>query len=228
MVRDKPLAWSVVIPVKVLALAKTRLAGRDGGAARDQAGPPGLSPQQRAELALAMAADTVAAAVACPLVGTVLVVTDDGTAAAALGGLGALIVPDVPGRGLNAALVFGAEHAAARWPGRGQAALAGDLPALSPGELAAALSAAAGVAQAFVPDAAGTGTTLYATGPGITFWPRFGPGSRAAHQAHGAVELDLPGIGGLRQDVDTPADLALATGLGLGPRSAAVAGALGI
>jgi 2-phospho-L-lactate guanylyltransferase len=228
MVPDEPLAWSVVIPVKVLALAKTRLAGQAGGRQPGQAGPPGLSPPQRAELALAMAADTVAAAVACPAVGTVLVVTDDGTAAGALGGLGAVIVPDGPGRGLNAALVFGAEQAAARWPGRGRAALSADLPALSPDELVIALTAAAAVAEAFVPDAAGTGTTLYATSPGITFWPRFGPGSRDAHQAHGAIELNLPGIGGLRQDVDTPADLRLAAGLGLGPRSASVAEALGI
>ena len=50
----RPLAWSLVIPVKVLAHAKTRLA--------PLAGP------HRAELALAMAADTVAAGLACPAV----------------------------------------------------------------------------------------------------------------------------------------------------------------
>ena len=228
MVPDEPLAWSVVIPVKVLALAKSRMAGQDGGRPLGRPGQRGLSPAQRAELALAMAADTVAAAVACPAVGAVLVVTDDGTVADALGGLGAVIIPDAPGSGLNAALLHGAEQATGRWPDWGRAAMAADLPALSPGELAAALTAASAAAEAFVPDAAGTGTTLYAARPGVTFWPLFGPGSRDAHQAHGAVELKLPGIAGLRQDVDTPSDLRLAAALGLGPASASVAEALGI
>lgn len=214
MNRAPSLAWSLVIPVKVLALAKSRLAG--------------LSAPRRAQLALAMASDTVAAAVACPAVGAVIVVTDDEIAAGRLGGLGAFVIPDVPGSGLNAALVFGAAHADARWPGRGRAGLAADLPALGSAELTAALAAASALPEAFVADAAGSGTTLYLAGPGTEFCPRFGRGSRAQHLAAGAVELDLPGIGGLRQDVDTPADLRLAAGLGLGPRSAALAAVLGL
>jgi 2-phospho-L-lactate/phosphoenolpyruvate guanylyltransferase len=91
--------WSLVIPVKVLALAKSRLAGLAGA--------------QRAALALAMAADTVAAAVACPEAAGVIVVTDDSRAAAVLAGLGAVIVPDLPAGGLNPALRHGAGAAAA-------------------------------------------------------------------------------------------------------------------
>ena len=113
---DIALRWSIVIPVKVLARAKSRLA--------TLAGP------RRPELALAMAADTVAAAVACGS-GTVIVVTDDAAATVELAGLGALVLPDEPDTGLNRALEFGAAHAAARWPERGRAALAADLPALS-------------------------------------------------------------------------------------------------
>ena len=139
-----------------------------------------------------------------------------------------MVIPDVPGSGLNAALVFGAAHADSRWPGRGRAGLAADLPALGPAELTAALAAASALPEAFVADAAGSGTTLYLAGPGTEFCPRFGPASREQHLTAGAVELDLPGIGGLRQDVDTPADLRLAAGLGLGPRSAALAAALGL
>jgi 2-phospho-L-lactate/phosphoenolpyruvate guanylyltransferase len=211
------LTWSLVIPVKVLARAKSRLAGLAG-----------VTGQQRAELALAMAADTVAAAVACPGVAAVIVVTDDDVAGAELGDLGAVIIGDGPGCGLNAALVFGAAHADSRWPGRGRAGLAADLPALRAADLGVALAAASALAQAFVPDAEGSGTTLYAAGPGTAFWPRFGPRSRDQHLAGGAVELDLPGIGGLRQDVDTPADLLAAAAIGLGPRSAAVAAILGL
>jgi 2-phospho-L-lactate guanylyltransferase len=209
---DTSPRWSLVIPVKVLALAKSRLTGL--------AGP------RRAELALAMAADTVAASVACPAVETVIVVTDDAAAAADLSGLGAVVVPDGPGDGLNAALTFGAARADERWPGRGRAGLAADLPALGPGELARALAAAAGVPEAFVADAAGTGTTLYTAGPGAAFRPRFGPESRAAHLSGGAAELMLPGLDGLKRDVDTVDDLRDAARIGLGPRTAAAAGRL--
>jgi 2-phospho-L-lactate guanylyltransferase len=204
---DDPLRWSLVIPVKVLALAKSRLTGLAGPA--------------RARLALAMAADTVAAA--CAAADSVIVVTDDEEAGAELSGLGAVIVPDKPGDGLNAALRFGAGQADERWPGRGRAALAADLPALSAGELSRALAAAARAGQAFVPDAAGTGTTMYTAGPGVSFLPRFGPGSRAAHLSAGAVELLIPGADGLRRDVDTVADLRDAARIGLGRRTAAAA-----
>jgi 2-phospho-L-lactate/phosphoenolpyruvate guanylyltransferase len=207
---DDPLRWSLVIPVKVLALAKSRLTGLAGPA--------------RAELALAMAADTVAAA--CAAADSVIVVTDDAQARAELSGLGAVVVPDEPGDGLNAALRFGAAQADERWPGRGRAGLAADLPALGAAELGMALAAAATAGQAFVPDAAGTGTTLYTAVPGVTFWPRFGPGSRAAHLSAGVVELRIPGRSGLRRDVDTMDDLRDAARIGLGPRTAAAASTL--
>jgi 2-phospho-L-lactate guanylyltransferase len=206
------LSWSLVIPVKVLALAKSRITGL--------AGP------RRAELALAMAADTVAAAAACAAVDSVIVVTDDNAAAAELSGLGALVLPDEPGDGINAALAFGAAYADERWPGRGRAGMAADLPALGTAELGRALTAAASVRQAFVPDAAGTGTTLYMAGPDATFCPRFGTGSCAAHLSAGAVELVLPGLDGLRRDVDTLADLRDAARIGLGPRTLAAAAPL--
>ena len=212
MPQATPLSWSLVIPVKELARAKSRLSGL--------AGP------RRAELALAMAADTVAAAVACPVIAAVIVVTDDDVAGAALGSLGAVIVPDQPAAGLNPALVFGAAYAAARWPGRGRAALAADLPALDPAEIGRALAAASGWPEAFVPDAAGSGTTLYTAGPAAEFCPRFGPGSRDRHRAGGAMELDLVDVPGLRRDVDTPADLRSAAGLRLGPRTSVLAAEL--
>jgi 2-phospho-L-lactate/phosphoenolpyruvate guanylyltransferase len=201
------VAWSVVIPVKVLAEAKSRLAA--------------LSGTYRARLALAMAADTVAAALAAAPVAGVIIVTDDEVVGAELGGLGAVVIADEPAAGLNAALAFGAAYSQRHWPQRGRAAMAGDLPALRPGELALALDRAAAAGEAFVPDAAGTGTTLYAAGPGTAFAPAFGPGSRDRHRAAGAKELDLPALHGIRQDVDTPDDLRLAAGLGVGPRTAA-------
>jgi 2-phospho-L-lactate guanylyltransferase len=207
-----PLTWSLVVPVKVLARAKSRLAAA--------AGP------HRPELALAMAADTVAAALACPEVARVVAVTDDPQAARELAGLGALVTSDEPGEGLNPALRHGAAIAAARWPGSGIAALAADLPALRPAELGVGLRAAARWEHAFVPDASGSGTTLYAARPGAQFRPLFGPRSAHQHRAAGAAELTLPGLAGLRQDVDRPGDLRAASALGVGPRTAAVAARL--
>jgi 2-phospho-L-lactate/phosphoenolpyruvate guanylyltransferase len=212
-VTESPLSWSLVIPVKVLARAKSRLAGL--------AGPV------REELALAMAADTVSAAAACPVVAAVLVVTDDAAAASTLGELGAVIVPDEPAAGLNPALAHGASLAAARWPRSGTAGLAADLPALRPAELDRGLRAAARWPEAFVADAAGTGTTLYAARPGTPFRPRFGAGSAGRYRAGGAVEILLADVPSLRSDVDTAADLRHATSLGLGPRTAPLAARLG-
>ncbi len=213
MGNDAPLSWpvvpwTVVIPVKLLVLAKSRLSD--------------LADDDRKAVALAMAADTVTAAVACPPVGDVIVVSDDPDVRTEAEAAGATVIADLPAAGLNEALTAGAEHAAATWSGRGVAALTADLPALSAAELAVALTAAAGVHHAFVADAAGSGTTLYTAMPGVAFEPRFGPGSRRRHREAGAVELDLPGLPGLRRDVDTLADLCQAAQIGLGARTLSV------
>jgi 2-phospho-L-lactate guanylyltransferase len=236
-------SWTVLLPVKVLARAKSRLAV--------------LAGDRRGELALALASDTVAAVLACPEVARVVVVTSDPEAGPLLAALGAIVVPDEPadrsaslgnaslentgalrGAGvasvlgdlgvqdlLNAALRHGAAVAARCWPGTGLAALTADLPAVSPAELAAALRAAGAAPglAAFVPDAAGVGTTLYAVPPGGEFRPLFGGASRARHAAAGAIELDPGAFTGLRRDVDTPDDLREALSLGVGPFTRAVA-----
>jgi 2-phospho-L-lactate guanylyltransferase len=158
-------SWTVLLPVKVLARAKSRLAV--------------LAGDRRRELALALASDTVAAVLACPEVTRVVVITSDPVAGPLLAALGAIVVPDepadrratrsglgrvrtpggpevpdgpdVPGElgvqdSLNAALRHGAAMAARRWPGTGLAALTADLPALRPAELAVTLRAAAALA----------------------------------------------------------------------------------
>jgi 2-phospho-L-lactate guanylyltransferase len=206
------IAWSVLMPVKVLAQAKSRLAG--------------LAGTRRGELALALACDTVTAVLGCAEAARVIVVTDDRAARKALAALGALVVPDEPRDGLNAALRHGAGYAAGRWPGEGTAALSADLPALRPAEIQTALRAAGAWPTAFVADAAGDGTTLYTALPGAAFRPSFGLASRARHAAGGAVELALDGVPGLRRDVDTPSDLRGAAALGLGPHSAPLAAEL--
>ena len=209
---DAPFTWAVVVPVKVLARAKSRIAP--------------LAGSRRAELALAMASDTVSAVAASHAASRVLVVTDDPVAAAELAAMGATIVPDEPRAGLNAALSYGAARARRLWPGTGLAALSADLPALRAAEVDLALRTAATWPEAFVPDLQGSGTTLYTAAPGAAFRPGFGPDSRRRHAEGGAAELLMPGVTGLRRDVDTPEDLRDASRLGLGPRTAAVAAEL--
>ncbi|MFG3494640.1 2-phospho-L-lactate guanylyltransferase [Streptomyces sp. NPDC047928] len=199
--------WSVVIPLKPLALAKSRLASAAG-------------PGERPGLALAFAQDTVAAALACPAVRDVVVVTDDRVAAVTLAALGASAVPDRPAAGLNAALAYGAERARERRPGAPVAALNADLPALRPGELARVLAAAGRFPRAFLTDAAEIGTTLLTAGPGIELRPAFGGASRRRHLSSGAVEILLAGVASVRQDVDTGDDLRAALALGVGPHTA--------
>jgi 2-phospho-L-lactate/phosphoenolpyruvate guanylyltransferase len=212
MTESALFTWTVVMPVKVLAHAKSRLAVL--------AGP------RRPDLALAFASDTATAVLACPEVARVVVVTSDLAAAGQLTTLGAVVVPDEPEDGLNAALSHGAAVAFRCWPGSGVAALAADLPALRPLELSRALRAAAAFPSSFIPDAAGIGTTMYAVAPGTVFRPMFGGASRVRHVSGGVTELTVDDIPGLRRDVDTPDDLRAAIALGAGFRTTALAGEL--
>ncbi|MGW0770344.1 2-phospho-L-lactate guanylyltransferase [Streptomyces sp. NPDC002676] len=207
------MQWTLVIPLKPLALAKSRLSDTAADGVR-----PGL--------ALAFAQDTVAAALACGAVAGVAVVTDDELAGRELAALGARIVPDAPGSGLNAALRHGAAVVREMSPHVPVAALNADLPALRPRELSRVLEAAAEFPRAFLPDAAALGTTLLAAAPGQELLPAFGTDSRARHRASGAAELRLPAVDSVRQDVDTGADLRAALALGVGRHTAAVSAGL--
>lgn len=191
------IVWSVVVPIKRLDRAKSRLALPDG---------------PRADLALAMANDTVRAAMATRSVGEVVVVTDDQRAGRLLRAIGARVVADRPDAGLNPALRHGMRHASHDAVGF----LSSDLPALRPGDLESALEAAAAHQHAVVGDAEGTGTTLLTTSRGTAVTPRFGPGSLAAHLADGAADLTGQAGAGLRRDVDTLDDLRRALRLGVG------------
>ncbi|MFJ8509482.1 2-phospho-L-lactate guanylyltransferase [Streptomyces avermitilis] len=207
------MQWTLVVPLKALARAKSRLADTADDGLR-----PGL--------ALAFAQDTVAAALASAAVRDVAVVTGDVVAGRELAALGARIVADEPAGGLNAALAHAAAAVRSWRPDSGVAALNADLPALRPAELARVLEAAAEFPRAFLPDAAAIGTTLLAAAPGRELLPAFGTDSRARHRASGAVELALGGVNSVRQDVDTGADLRAALALGVGPRTAAAAARL--
>ena len=200
----------LVIPVKMLNRAKTRLFGGGDRAAHEA-------------LVLAFLRDTAAAAAGTTNVRTVLVVSSDPTIAAVLTGDGIEVLPDDPAMDLNQALTHGTDALLRRDPAATVGALQADLPALRPEELAAALETARG-RRAFVADHQGTGTTLLLAAPGRRLDPHFGVGSAGAHAASGAMPITSP-LTSLRCDVDTAEDLVAAHALGLGKHSAASIGA---
>lgn len=199
------MRWVVVVPVKPAADGKTRLAGV-------------LSASTRERLVRAMALDTVAAALSTPEVVRVVVVTADAPLRTLLARSVDLV--DEPGDGLNGAVRAGIDEAAST--PHGVAVLLGDLPALRPEDLAAALGMASAHERALVADADGTGTTLLAALPGIAIDPQFGPGSAAAHELAGHVRLAVAAASTVRRDVDVPDDLAEVARLGVGPATRAV------
>jgi 2-phospho-L-lactate guanylyltransferase len=190
--------WTVIIPVKPAATAKSRL---------------GLGP----ELARALALDTVAALVACEPVVRVIVVTSD----PGFRPPGAEIATEESPAGIDAALRSGAGLAGERSQAGPLAALLGDLPSLRPADLAAALTLAAGHPRAFVADRESSGTTLVTAAAGLPLLTAFGPDSAAAHRAAGLVQLELPPGSTVTADVDTVEQLDRARLLGLGPATLA-------
>lgn len=192
--------WVVMIPVRAAATAKSRLAPLGGA---------------RAQVARAVALDTITAVVQCPAVARVLVVTDDATLPAALPA-GVEVVAD-GAEGIEEALRLAAALAG---DDAHRAALPGDLPAVTGAELAAALERAHAVRRGVVADAEGTGTTLLTARAGVPWRSAYGAGSLGRHVALGCVVLELPADSGLRRDVDTPDQLA-ALADRLGPTTAA-------
>lgn len=193
--------WTVVIPIKHLESAKSRLRGEMWNVP---------------ELALAFATDTVSAVLAAPNVGETIVVTSDNRATAVMRALGARVVDD-PGTSLNEAILAGAREASGCL-----AVITGDLPALRPADVVEALARAESVDRAMVADHSGHGTTLIAAMNSGLLHPQFGLESRLLHEHAGYTVLDIDKTSPLRWDVDTPEDLAVVLRMGVGTATASV------
>ncbi len=197
-------AWVVVIPVKESHRGKSRLqvAGVD-----------------RVDLARAVALDTITAAAACAEVARVVVVTNDREVSATAAGPRVEVWAEGVGAGLDAAIALGMGRVGDAPP---RAALLGDLPALRPGDLGAALRLASAHERGVVADTEGTGSTLVTAAGGTTWTSAFGADSFARHVALGCSPLAVPDSSTLRRDVDTADQLISAAERGLGPYAAAL------
>jgi 2-phospho-L-lactate guanylyltransferase len=191
---------------------------KDGRAAKTRLGD--VTPAGRAELMEAFARDAISAARGTPL--AEVYVVGEPSALRELGrDLDVTVIPDEGDGDLNQALRRAAARVAR--PGRGIAAMLGDLPCLRTEDVELAL---ARDGRAYVADAAGTGTTLLLAPAGTELDPRFGHDSARAHAASGArpVAGDLLS---LRLDVDTTDDLDRAVEAGVGVHTAAALARLG-
>lgn len=200
--RDHPSTWTIVMPVKSLDLAKSRLS--PAATARD--------------LAFAFFQDAVDAVVGSPLTQRVVVATGDPIITRWALHRACVVVSDAGYPGINAAAQMAASHGA---PATSVAVMVSDLPAVTSAAVTAALTLAASHPVAFLTDAEGTGTTMWMAEAGQEIATSFGAASRAAHRSAGAVDLveaygDLAGLWPARRDVDTVADLARAQDLGVG------------
>lgn len=197
-------AWSVVIPVKPFASAKTRL----------PSGPI---------FAHSFLLDVISAVRASPEVAHIRVVTADPYVAEVASVQKCFVTVESAPDGINQAV---AQAALEVPPGQGIAVILGDLPCLTAGALSLALEQAAQVDIAFVSDEAGTGSTMWFSREGGPIDTHFGERSRAAHRASGAAEIDAEPrtlwSAQLHRDVDTEVDLWDAIRIGVGPHTADV------
>ncbi len=189
----EPGALCVIVPVKSLGEAKSRLAAVFG-------------PRQRAELVLAMLEDVLIAARAAHD-GPLLLLTPDEEYAPAARRAGAELIADAGG-GYNAAVAQALAAAGAREAGAALL-LPADQSRAQPPDLRSAIEALEEHAVVVAPSRDG-GTGLLGLRPPDAIAPAFGVGSAERHRALGEAAglavawLELPS---LRDDVDEAGDL---------------------
>lgn len=199
--------WTAIIPVRSFADGKSRLQG---------------VPTDTAALTAAFLTDLINAGRTCPDIDEVIVVSPDPIVQRHASDLGARALPDGSTTGINGAIEVAREQLP---PGAPVAAILGDTPCLGADELTAVLTDAAHHSTSFVPDTAGTGSTIWCSSD-ATSRSHFGHHSRAEHRLAGAVELGANRTdttwARARRDVDTAVDLWDAIRLGVGPATAAL------
>src|SRR5262245_51853852 len=197
----------VAIPVKDLINAKQRLV-------------PALSPSERRELARAMLEDVLDAMVTARP-GMVIVVTTDDEVQALARARGVACWIESANRGHTAAVAFAQREAATRGARR-FLTIPGDVPCVTPDEVATLCRALEGPGVVFVPSRSGRGTNAVLLDPPDTMPLTFGEPSFENHLAAARAAglsprvVHLPGIG---LDIDAPDDLPVLLERGAATRS---------
>ncbi len=206
--RSRPTDVWAVLPVKRLALAKSRLGGV-------------LTPAERRRLARAMLLDVLDAVQATTGIDAVLVVTADAEVARLAQGQGTRILRDAFETGVNEAVAQATSLLTAE--GRdGVVILPADVPLANPDELRAVLAAMAMGSIVLVPASGEGGTNLIAAAPPSLVDPCFGVDSFAKHVAAARARGIAPKImrlDGIGHDVDNPHDLLIQLGRGAPTRT---------
>lgn len=133
-------------------------------------------------------------------------------------------IQEPTGIGLNPAITLAAAHGA-QGGATGTMVFLGDLPCIRAADID--YVGALRISQpSFVPDAAGTGTTMWCAPQIFPVQTHFGEHSRAAHKAAGCTELGTSSNADpwphLRRDVDTRVDLWDAHRIGVGAATHAI------
>jgi len=189
--------WAVV-PVKDTAGSKQRLSGV-------------MTPALRRALALAMLQDVLESLAGTPGLAGVAVVTIDAGAKRIAGEYGASVLTQDATGGHTAAVAGAARHLAAAGAA-GMLALPGDIPLVTPADIAAVLEAH-GAAPAFtiVPAWDGRGSNAVLCSPPGLVPLQFGDDSFRPHLARAralGLTPSVPHLPGIALDIDTPRDLA--------------------
>lgn len=207
------LDWQVLLPVKQLTRAKTRMH---------------LSFGARTSLVVAMLRDVIAAVRTPAAVRGVHIITRDTNVdrLARAEGIPAWTVSGAIG--LNDELREAAARIHQTKPDDGVAVFLPDLPCLDAVTVAAVLGYAERACPSYIPDFTGAGTTVLLAPPGVPMQPQFGTQSAAAHALDGKLVRTSDGHERAQRDVDTVDDLIAAVGQGVGQHTAAEACALGV
>ncbi|MCC5887688.1 MAG: 2-phospho-L-lactate guanylyltransferase [Gammaproteobacteria bacterium] len=209
--------WAIV-PIKQFQFAKARLA-------------PALDPGQRRDLMRAMAMDVLESLAATPGIERILVVSREPEVTALAAEVGASVLLEEEGGGLNGAVAQGAQLALEAGA-CGILVVHGDLPLATSAAFSAIIAAhCAAPAVTLVTDAEGQGSNCLACSPPDAIPFLFGrqscPAHVAAARAKGidAVVIRSPT---LSLDVDSPADLEALLACEHGGRSVAFLRSSGI
>ena len=222
-VTSPPQGWTVLIPMKPPAHAKSRL--------RQSVGEK-LATADTTTLATAFLQDVVAASLSAVGVDRVLVISPDSTVERIAVDMGADFLAEATpfdrtsgethgGSGLNHALSQAIDEIRADRAIVPILIVTGDVAALRSESLSTVIEIAQrDDAACFVADQGGEGTTILALPQGTSIGLRFGIGSAAAHRAAGAVDISDDVEPDARIDIDTSHDLAVALAYGVGTHTA--------